>query len=1113
MKKNHYLLISHFHKIWKSKLFLVMRAVLFFITLSVTTTFAVDSYSQSTRLSLNFESEKILKILEKIEDESEFYFMFDATVVDVHQKSSINCTDRSITEILDNIFVNSNISYKIDDRQIALSNTNVNKSVQQQKSVTGKVTSTEGDPIPGATVFVKGTTQGTISDTDGNYTLKNVSESSTVIFSFVGMKSQEVVVGSQSVINVVLEEESIGLDEVVAIGYGFVKKSDLTGSLASVSSEDFEDQNVTRVDQALQGRAAGVQVSQAVGAPGGEVRVRIRGANSALGSNEPLYVIDGFVGADFNMINPNDIKSMEVLKDAASTAIYGSRGSNGVIIITTKGGKIGTIDVQYRGQFSVSNVIGTMDVLSAADFASVVNAKNEAFGNGAAFTQEQISAFKTNGGVDWQDEILRTALSNEQQLGISGGTDKTTYHVSANYLDQQGVLENTDYKRYSLRSNMTTQFNDKLSFRINILGSNMTNMNTQIRSGAGNPFVQALAWAPTTPAYDQNGNFTINDPIGSLKTNPLAMIYDQENKTERTFANAVGGFNYKIVKGLALDIQYGVDFLTSQTKTFSGNYVSNFNPSAGISTIQQVTLQSTNSLSYNTVLNDIHNISAVAVFETQEFKGNYSNATSAGLKFPDLKYDNLGQAESYTLGSSFSKWTLMSFLGRINYSLKDRYLLSVSVRRDGSSKFYGDNQFSTFPAMAVGWNLAHEDFIKELNVFSKLKVRASWGWTGSQAIQPYATQSTYDTGTLYAFNNAALTTGIQLGNPGNQELKWETTEQKDLGLEFGFFKGRLTGEIDYFEKNTTDLLLNRPLPNYAGGGVYASNVGEIENKGWEVSLSGIVIDAKDLKWKTDFNISKVDNKVISLGGISDRIFTGSNVSGIATQSEFVYQPGASLGSYWGIKYLGTWKPDQEAEAAKFGNVPGDARYEDLNGDFTIGNEDYQIIGSGIPKTSAGWNNTVTYKSLTLNVFFQGMFGVDKLNYTRGASLMADRDARQATLSEILDRYIPGVNETSDLPAFSKTNRTLTQSTMFMENGDYIRLKNLSLSYNLPTNLLPNIGGVKVSLNATNLLTITKYKGIDPEASSVGSGSDLNQSVDYGAYPASRTYTLGVNITF
>jgi TonB-linked SusC/RagA family outer membrane protein len=456
---------------------------------------------------------------------------------------------------------------------------------------------------------------------------------------------------------------------------------------------------------------------------------------------------------------------------------------------------------------------------------------------------------------------------------------------------------------------------------------------------------------------------------------------------------------------------------------------------------------------------------------------------------------------------------LLSYLGRVNYSYKSKYLLSASLRRDGSSKFQGNNKFSIFPSVAAGWNLAGESFMQNQKVFSNLKIRGSWGLTGSQAINPYATYSTYATDALVAFTNTANTSGIMLGNPGNPNLRWETTEQTNIGAEMEFLNGRLTLEGDYFIKNTRDLLLNQPLPGYVGGGNLAQNLGKIQNKGWELALGATVLETAGFHWNSTFNISNVQNTVVSVGGIAERIFTGTNVgAGMSTQSEYVYAPGQALGSYWGVKYLGTWKPSQADEAALYGAKPGDSRYQDLNGDNAITAKDFQIIGSGIPRTSAGWNNTFTYKGITLNIFFQGVFGFDKLNYTRAAAISGSADARQPILADIRNRYIPGVNETSDIPAFSTTNINYTQSSRFLEKGDFVRLKNVSLSYDLPSTVLRDKANIRLFISAMNLLTFTKYSGIDPESSSVN-GSDTALGIDYGSYPNSKIYTAGLNFTF
>lgn len=979
----------------------------------------------------------------------------------------------------------------------------------QTNTVSGIVKDEKGSPLAGVSVVVKGAASGTTTNVEGRFSI-NAPSNSTLIFSSVGFNNKEVLVSGNTVFNIQLNSSSQSLNQVVVIGYGTQRKSDMTGAVSTISPRDYSQQHITRLDQALQGRAAGVQVMGIDGAPGADVKIRIRGVNSALGDNNPLFVIDGFVGADFNMVNPDDIESIEILKDASSTAIYGSRGSNGVVLITTKKGVKGKTKISYQGQVSNSKVIGKYDVLNAGDFAQVVNEKNKAIGLGPVFTDDQIKGFYKNGGTNWQDAIYRKAFGNDQQLSVSGGSDKTTFLVSANYLDNEGVIKNSSFKRYTLRSNLNSQVTNKLSFRMNLSGSNTININTETQNNG--VLVQALAWAPTTPIYDSSGNFTISDPVGSLGRNPMALIYDHENKVNNLFVNVATGAKYELTKDLTLSVDLFMDYLNQQVQDFDGNYASNFNPSASEAVSKQITLQNTNTVEYKHTFNEVHNLDIVGVFETQQFTGNYLTATATGLKFPSLKYDNLGQASAYNINSSFSKWTLGSLLGRINYSFKDKYLVSASVRRDGSSKFQPSNRYSVFPAVAVGWNLANEDFIKSLNLFSRLKIRASWGLTGSQAIQPYATLSPYSS-IIYAFNNNSLTSGIQISNPGNKDLKWETTEQKDIGLEVGLFNGNLSFEGDYFIKNTTDLLLNRPLPYYVGGGVFTSNVGEIQNKGWELQVNANIINSNDFTWRSSFNISNVKNDVVSLGGIADKIFTGSNTSGINFQSEFVYEPGMPLGAYWGLKYLGTWKPDEAAEAAKYGMKPGDARYQDVDNNHSIDNSDYQIIGFGLPKSSAGWNNTFIYKMLTLNVFFEGIFGVDKLNDIRGTSLRANRDNRQATLIDIKDRYIPGVNETSNLPAFSTTNLTQPQSSMFMENGSFVRLKNISLSYNFGKLLKNKKVDVNLFFNATNLLTITNYKGIDPEVSSKGSNTDIDQGIDYGAYPNSKTYQVGINLSF
>ncbi|QKZ14021.1 SusC/RagA family TonB-linked outer membrane protein [Spirosoma sp. KUDC1026] len=975
----------------------------------------------------------------------------------------------------------------------------------QTSRLSGKVTDSNNQGLPGVNVQVNGTTIGTSTDATGNFSL-NAAPNATLVFSNIGYASQTIPVDGRTTINVQLQEDQKTLNEVVVVGYGTQRKTDVTGALTAITTKEFAQQPVTRLDQVLQGRAAGVQVTQANGAPGGDSRIRIRGANSVLGNNNPLYVVDGFVGADFNFVNPADIETLQILKDAASTSIYGSRGANGVVIITTKKGTRG-IRVNYEGQGGLATVIKRYDVLPAGEFAEIVNARATATGSNLPFTADQIAQFKQNGGTDWQNLVYRTGNNQQHQITVSGGNEKTTFLVSGNYVNQNGIVNNSGFRRYILRTNLNTQINKDLSFRLNLWGTQSRNHNTN----GGGALVQALAWAPTTPAYGTDGQPTFIDPIGSVYRNPLDYLYDQSIDAERASLNINGGLNYKLpIKGLTLDLQYAINYLNAQNLNFTGQRLSNNNPSASRYSSQQLTLQNTNTLNYNVTAGD-HSINAVAVLETQQFTDRNFTASATGLRFPQLGYDNIGGNAAASVASAYQKWTLLSLLGRINYGFKDRYLVTAAVRQDGSSKFSPQNRNSVFPSLALGWRLSEEEFIKKLNVFSNLKLRGSWGVTGSQAINPYATLSTYGT-TFAAFNNSAATAGVILGNPGNTNLKWETTRQVDVGLEMEFWNGRLRFEADYFKKNTTDLLLNVAIPSYAGGGTQTRNVGEIENRGFEFSLGGTPVDKGGFRWETSLNLSTLKNQVISLGGLP-RLGTGTGVGGgMSTTNEFMLMPGEPLGSYWGLQYLGTFKPGEADLASRFGRVPGDPHYQDLNNDNSITTDDFQIIGRAFPKATGGWNNTFTYKGLTLNVFFNAVFGVDKLNYTRAAALSGSGDARQFILTEVRDYYRPG-NETSDVPAFSRTYQPFTQSSRFLEDGSFVRLKNVTLSYNVPTGFLRDKATIRVFASATNLLTFTKYKGPDPESSNVGSGTDTAIGIDYGSYPNSKAYTIGLNLGF
>ncbi|MCI1639702.1 MAG: TonB-dependent receptor [Bacteroidales bacterium] len=1072
--------------------------------------FSVTLFARDFSIKMN--NVTVRQAITELESQSGYLFVFASQDLNTARIVSIDAD--KLTEAVNQITKGQDVTYEIIKNYIIVkssSGTSVSSVQKNQIVISGTVKDKTGNPVAGADVVIKVQARGTSTDSEGKFNLA-VSPGDVITISCLGYIPQDITVqGDKTVFDIVLADDTKTLEEVVVIGYGTVRKSDLTGSLSQVNDKAFKDQNVTGIDQVLQGRAAGVQVSSTVGAPGGDVRIRVRGSNSILGDNSPLFVIDGLVGGDYSLINPNDVQSIEVLKDASSTAIYGSRGANGVIIVTTKSGNTdGKVNITYSGNVSVSSILKKYDLMNAGDFATYVNKHDEAMGlSSVTFTDAEIQKYYENGGFDYQDAVFHQSVSTQHQVSVSGGNNKTRFRVSGNYLNDNGIVRNTDYTRFSFRANINTNINDKLSFRFLVNGASSKGKNNEARTGAGNPIVQMLSWAPTTNPYDENGGYTISDPVGSIKTNPLSLIYNSENIYEKTNINVLGGITYEVIPGLKADFQAVGDVTFNTDKTWSGKYASSNNPNASKEDGQSHMYQTTSQLTYDKSFGN-HHLNATAVFETQQYKWSDLYGSASGLKFSELKYDNLAQATSTSVSTDYSAWQLLSYLGRVNYSFKDRYLLTASVRRDGSSKFAKGNRYSVFPAAAIAWNAGKENFIKDLGLFSKLKLRLSWGVTGSQAISPYATLSGYNTSIYYAFDTGERTNGIQMDNPGNLDLKWETTTQKDLGLEFGLFEDRLDVDIDVYKKDTKDLLLNKSVPYYIGGGSITSNVGKLENKGVDVNVSADIISNEDWNWNTSINYSFVRNRVTDLGD-ENEIFDNADVSGWNGQPEFVYKVGHSLGSLWGLKYLGPWKKSEAAEAAKYGCVPGDAHYYDKDNNYSIDGSDYQIVGVAIPTQTLGWNNTVTYKNFTLNAFFQGVFGIHKFDYTRCMALCASRDAKAATLEEAKKVYVAGENENTWLPSWSPTSLWVPASTLFLEDASYLRLKNLSLSYSFKVR---NVGDFKTTLSATNLLTFTNYKGIDPESSNVGGGgSDIRQGIDYGSYPNARTYTLGLNITF
>jgi TonB-dependent starch-binding outer membrane protein SusC len=1072
---------------------------------------ATNSYSQELRLSLNYTDTELGTILDKIEEQTGFFFLFNEKLFDSDQKITINASELSLNDLLDILFEKTNIKYSIIDNKIILSPEYLSVLKHNPPPFNGTITDENGVGLPGVNIQVEGTSFGTISDYYGKYSLNNINPDAVIIFSFIGYNQQRIPIEGRNSVNIEMVPSISSLEEVIVIGYGTVRKTDLTGSITAVSEKSYRNQPVIRVDDILQGRSAGVTVTNVSGAPGGTTSIRIRGSNSITGNNDPLYVIDGFVGDNMSNINPTDIESIQVLKDASSTAIYGSRGANGVVVITTKKGTSGKPKFSLTTKYYSSTPIKKWPLLNAGEFAQICNERADALEYPHRFTDTEVASYIADGGTDWQNLIFRNAGGEEVQFDYSGGSDALTGFVSGNFLNQDGIIINSYFKRYSLRANIDSRLSDRLRASLKVNFVRRANNNTSGNYNTNSVIGSATAWAPTTPEYDLTGKLTTYDPICSIKTNPVEQAGNDNINQSNTFS-ANGNFIYYILRGLSLDIGFGVNYSFAQTKTFNQNLL-NENPSASRSSNESIFLQNTNLLTYTKTFNDIHNITLTGVAEYQFQQNDSFTANAINLLFPILKYNNLNLAKTYALANTFAKSTIGSYIGRLNYSLKNRYLITTSVRSDRSSKFRGANQRSIFPSIGFGWRISEEDFMRRFPIISNLKLRTSWGQTGSQAIDVYGTVTSYNTSATLAstsWQSGILTPGINIGAPGNDKLKWETTTQTNIGFDLGVLKDRFTLEADYYIKKTTDLLLGEPLPGYLGGGNIFRNVGVVQNSGFEFNLGTNLINTKNISWNMIFNISILKNEVVDLGKNPYIVRTGGAGAGMVNFPEMILKPGYSISSYYGFKSLGIWQVADADLAAKYGQQPGDYRYEDINGDYAFTGEDLQIIGSGIPKKVLGINNTLTYKNFTLNAFLQGMFDYDKWDFAYAQIMIAAADAREYTHRDILNRWSPE-NPTSRVAAFSKTNVPRIQSSEYIESGNYLRVKNISLQYTLPKRIL-NWGNLTVMIGAQNLFTVTKYKGLDPETySNVGTGDQ--RGGDGGSYPNSKIWTFGLTFGF
>lgn len=1013
----------------------------------------------------------------------------------------------------------------------------VTVSAFSQQRVTGVVSgSSDNEGLPGVNIHIKGTSIGTITDIEGRYSLDVPNNNDVLVFSFIGFAQQEVPVNGRSSIDVSLAEDVQALNEVVVVGYGSQRKSDLTGSISSVKGDEVTLLPTQRVDQALQGRAAGVMVMNTDGAPGGNTTIRIRGMNSINGGNNALVVIDGLQGADLNSINPHDIESIEVLKDASATAIYGSQGANGVILITTKLGKTDKPSIDYKYDAGFATPTKLFDLMSAADYARNINAVElSRNGDGVVplpiFSEAEIQEFERTGGTDWQDEIYRTALTQNHQLSIGGKTDKLNYMVSGGYLDQEGILINTAHQRYTLRANVNADINKWSAFGINWAGSKELT-NSALFGGntdwPNNPIGTAVKFAPTIPVYDENGNYSRASLFyGSpVIWNPLASAVEPLIERNTTRNNINSFLEFKPLEGLSLRITGGARITERNNMQFLNNktFVGLQNNGRGSTSSNSNTfLQNSNILTYDKKI-DKHHFTITAVAEQQYSKSESNWINSSDFLNHETGAYDLAGANIVKVGSSVSERVINSYLGRINYVLADKYLLTASYRADGSSVFGANNKWGYFPSASIAWRASDETFIKDLDLFSDLKFRVSWGVTGNQAINPYQTLARISSGGYYPYNGSEITDiGFYISAAANPSLRWESTEQTNFGIDVGLFDGRLTLTADYYEKVTNDLLMPRELPLHTGLNSVIDNVGSMGNKGLELALTGDPFIG-NFSWNTGFNISFNRTTVLDLGPIDKMAFNAGG-SGSGTNLPFMYlEVGQPFGNMIGWGYEGTWKEHEAEKAAAYGQLPGDPHYTDLNEDGLINIDDQMVIGNSMPKFIFGWNNRLSYKGFDLMFQIQGKQGNDIFNIAR----ISREESGSGTSKALLNRWTQD-NPDSDIPALidqqTRQDANLTSTISFptsssnvisrwVEDGSYVRLKNVTLGYNLPRAIISKmqLSNLRVYASATNVLTLTNYQGYDPEVSSY-TGNDAQLGTDFNNYPQSKVFNLGINVSF
>lgn len=995
-----------------------------------------------------------------------------------------------------------------------------------QFQVTGIVKdATNAEALIGASVLVKGTTTGAVTDVDGNFTLNVKSGSETLVISYTGYQSKEININQQHTLDITLIQDSKVLSDVVVVGYGTVKKSDLTGAVGSVKSKELSQIPTSSVEQALQGRVAGVQVTPISGEPGAGAILRIRGVGT-LNNASPIYVVDGIILDDIRGFNMNDIESIEVLKDASATAIYGSRGANGVVMITTKKGSTdGKVNMSFSSYYGVQNVIRKIDMLNASEFAQMYN---EQAGNTKVFPNPSA----LGEGTDWQDVIFQTAPMKNLQVSATGGSAKSTFNIGAGYFKQNGIIIGSDYEQMNLRFNAAYNLNKALK-----VGHNL-NLARTTSNNSPDVVLGAYRMPPVFAPRDSTGKYSDPTFFGAAIGNPAATLdlVKSVSKGTRVVGDIYG--ELKLLKNFTFRSSLGADLQTGQNRLYEPTYKVSSSQVRLLDYISNGTGKSQywqweNTLSYNREWNKKHRIAAVVGYTAQEYYSEFLYGSRQNLigNSDELLYIDAGDKATAVNAGGGGSWAMLSYLGRINYSLLDRYLLTVSMRRDGSSRFADGHRYGNFPSVAMGWNIANEPGVRDLNIFDRFKLRASWGIVGNEKTSNYPSAVIVNGGNYAVFGipeklvPAATVTALV-----NKNITWEQTEQVDLGLEFGFLNNRLTGEVDYFNRRTEGILLDVPLPAFLGSTSNPiANAAEVRNRGWDFNLGWR--DGAALKYNINVNASHINNKVLSLGQGKESIFAGDVGEGgkLATRTII----GSGIGDFYGYKVVGVFQnaEDIKSSPTQSGVKPGDLKYADLdsydaNGKLTgkpdgkIDAADRTYLGTPIPKWTFGASIGLEYKGFDCTAFFNGQQGNSIVN-AKAMSRFATYNWEQ----NFYDNRWTGEGTSNTVPRATTSGQNYNVSDFFIQDASFIRLRTLQLGYTLPQNIANKIrlGKARVYVTGTNIWTKQKYTGYTPEISNTNFrqkystdayvGNVLDSNIDRGIYPITKSWIFGLDVNF